>query len=235
MKRISALLVALVMVLGASMHAHAALILRGTDTQGNRLIYDDDLDITWYDYTNGSAMWQTQVNWADALTVDFGGTVYDDWRLPTTVDGPYVSGYDGTTTGGYNITTNEIGHLFYTELGNLGYRDTSGRILSSWGLTNTGLFQNFKVGPYWFGTEYSTNSYYAWYFLTYYGYHELYPKHYSIFALAVRDGDVPIGIGVTGGGGGSPAPVPEPSTIFLLGSGLAGLVLTRKRFGRRHG
>jgi len=42
---------------------------------------------------------------------------------------------------------------------------------------------------------------------------------------------------VNGGGGGgggqpAPAPVPEPGTIFLLGTGLAGLVLFRKRHHR---
>ena len=35
-----------------SVQAHAELYDRGNDTLGNRLIYDTDLDITWYDYTN---------------------------------------------------------------------------------------------------------------------------------------------------------------------------------------
>ncbi len=32
--------------------AEAFLINRGTDILGNRVIYDDDRDITWYDFSN---------------------------------------------------------------------------------------------------------------------------------------------------------------------------------------
>lgn len=115
MKKISGLLITVMLVLSFSVQAHATLILRGMDTSAYgtyNLIYDTDLYITWYDYTNPINIWQNQVDWADALTVDFGGTIYDDWRLPSTVDGPYVLGYDVTITGGYNITTSEMGYLF---------------------------------------------------------------------------------------------------------------------------
>ena len=81
MKRLYLLLLALAMVIGLSAQSNATLILRGTDTLGNRLIYDTDLNITWYDYTNAVDIWQNQVNWASALTVDFNGTVFNDWRL----------------------------------------------------------------------------------------------------------------------------------------------------------
>ena len=133
--------------------AHAFLINRGTDTLGNRLIYDNDRDITWYDFSNAANTWQNQVNWALGLSVTFDSTTYDDWRLPTTVDGPYVFGFDGTTTGGYNITTSEMGHLYYTELGNLGYYATDGtNPQPGWGLTNTGDFQHLSASAYWSGT-----------------------------------------------------------------------------------
>ncbi len=36
----------------STLSADAGLQNRGTDSQGNRLIYDSDLNITWYDYTN---------------------------------------------------------------------------------------------------------------------------------------------------------------------------------------
>ena len=64
MKRIFILTVIMAMVLVFSMQAHAALSNRGTDSLGNRLIYDSDLNITWYDYTNYYDTWQYQMNWA---------------------------------------------------------------------------------------------------------------------------------------------------------------------------
>ncbi len=47
----------------------ATLINRGTDTAGNRLIYDTELDITWYDYNTAADNWANQVAWADSLSV----------------------------------------------------------------------------------------------------------------------------------------------------------------------
>ncbi|MCP4368694.1 MAG: hypothetical protein GY797_11375, partial [Deltaproteobacteria bacterium] len=131
MKKVIVLLV--LMMMGYSIQAQAGLTTIGTAAYGGsdyNLIWDDNNNgnsVVWLDYTNDLTDWQSQKDWAlglgSAITsynIDPGYAVTwadADWRLPTTVDGPYVFGYDGTTTGGYNITNSEMGHLYYDELG----------------------------------------------------------------------------------------------------------------------
>jgi hypothetical protein len=215
--------------------AHASLTVIGTATylgETYNLIYQDDGPngpITWLDYSQSVNSWQTQVNWASlelgpnlTVTLNPGYTSTIDWttgwRLPTTVDGPNVYGWDGTTTGGFNITTSEMGYLYYTELGNLGSVDTDGNTIPSGnGLTNTGPFENLVKFTYWSGTEYDTMTNDAWAFAFQSGRQEIDLKGNRFYVMAVHDGVV--------------SAVPIPGAIWLLGPCLVGLAGLRKRFG----
>lgn len=193
---------ALALLLCGAGAAQAALIDRGADSLGNRLIYDDDLNITWYDYTNSATYWATQMNWAANLEVTLGNQTFDDWRLPSTVD-------EGWSSVGGNITNSEMGHLYYTELGNP----------YAAGLTNTGPFEHLLSAGYWSGTDSSIDgSLYAWYFAMYNGYQASGHKGgIGKPALAVRDGDVGV--------------VPAPAAVWLFSTGLLGLLSFRKKLG----
>ncbi len=228
-------IVLLAMSLGLSMQADAKLTTIGTATYNSsdyNLIYDDDLGMTWLDYSlypnpQGTARgWASNLNNAGVLTYDLNPGVTmswsGDWRLPATVDGPYVWGYDGTTTAGYNITSSEMGHLFYTALGNKGSRATDGTIQTGSGLTNTGDFQNLisASGMFWSGTRYSADPSNAWFFSFSDGSQAIFDKdwEYDLSALAVRSSNVTI--------------VPEPisSMLFVIGGAILGFRQFRKKF-----
>ncbi|MDH4233346.1 MAG: PEP-CTERM sorting domain-containing protein [Nitrospirota bacterium] len=161
------------------------------------------------------------MDWAGALDVNLGGTHFTDWRLPTTVDGEYVWGYNGTTTAGYNITSSEMGHLFYTELLNKGYYTPTGACLyddlfKNVGLKNTGDFQNLQNVAYWSSTTYlgSTNA--AWKFSNYDGGQYDNDQIEGLYAIAVRPGDVAVAV------------APEPISMVLFGTGGIFMAACRK-------
>ena len=66
MKKVTILAISIFLLMAPS--ANAELFNRGTDSLGNRLIYDDSTNITWYDYTNSRRFWEEQMAWASALT-----------------------------------------------------------------------------------------------------------------------------------------------------------------------
>ena len=75
MKQLITFLFVLVMVLSFSIQAQAELFNRGNDSLGNRLIYDSDLNITWYDYTRSEDYVAESMTWASGLTVISGGDI----------------------------------------------------------------------------------------------------------------------------------------------------------------
>ena len=107
--------------------------------------------------------------------------------------------------GAFNCTNSQMGELYYTALGN-----PAGGPLS-----NTGPFKNLQSNDYWSGTEYAPSPDLAWDFNTNNGNQNAFTKSTGLYALAVRPGDV--------------AAVPEPGMVALLLSGLAGVMVMRRR------
>lgn len=200
MKRLfSAIL--LIMVVGFSTLTYAALV-----DNGNGLIYDTDLDITWYDADPISRNWADSVAWAESLSVtDVNGNKITGWRLPKTIDGPEVFSFNGTTASGYNNTTSEMGHLYYNELGNVGIYDANGTFLAGFPNLTTGPFTKLTWHEkYWSGTEYATDINRAWDYQFGSGWQGTDNKVSNTrdFALAVHDGNV-----------GAPDITPDPFTF----------------------
>lgn len=182
--------------------ANATLIDRG-----NGFIYDDVLDVTWYDYTHRLSDWNSAITWADELTLTFPdtGVMFTGWRLPTTQDSPYGEPYIWGTSGipgdgndpegishnwGYNLINGELGYLFYEELGNYGGYNPDGSLPTDWGLMNTGPFTNLIDESYWTSTSYKNYPTDAWLFNFYNGCLKKFMKSGSIYAIALHDGDI---------------------------------------------
>ena len=114
------------------------------------------------------------------------------------------------TCRGFNCTDSEMGNLYYNELGN-----------AFGSLTNTGPFSNLQGFIYWSGTgeaERPKNYAVTFYFLI--GRQGSWLKGSRFLAWPVHDGDVPA------------SAIPEPSTMWLFGSGVAGLAALRYRKSR---
>ncbi len=230
------LLCGILILLLTSGPVNASLVTIGTATYGGsdyNLIWDDDNNgnsVIWLDYTKIDDNWSNQKNWVSGLEASLTYNIYsaysvtwDDaaWRLPNTVDGLYVQGYDGTTTGGWNITSSEIGHLFYEELRNLGSYDENGDdATTAYGLINKGDFVHLdKDGWYWYATQPQGMANNAWAF----GF-----PNGKTYTPNIGNGNQ--GMAVRSGRIVSVSTVPEPGTVLLFGIGLLSLAgVTRKK------
>ncbi len=220
--------------------ANAALV--GRDINGNAVagnaassvfLYDNVLNVTWLRNANanGAKKWGQANTWAANLVVG----AYDDWRLPTLtpVNGTafnYNFTNNGTSDYGYGATgtgwgtASEMGHLFYVTLGNKGYctpgaGGSSGCVQQpGWGLANTGDFQNLQSGEYWSGLEHAPSPKNAWTFSILGGTQYYSGKSSSLYALAVRSGDVL-----------APVAVPIPAAAWLMLSGIGALGAAARR------
>ncbi|HEY9199692.1 MAG TPA: DUF1566 domain-containing protein [Gammaproteobacteria bacterium] len=193
--------------------------------RGGGLIYDTDLNVTWladanyaetsgYD-ADGLMNWGQAAEWAANLS--YYDTVRDitwnDWRLPVTLQPDSscnVQTAGGSFGYGANCTGSELGHLFYVGLGG-----TAPDPITENHNADFALFSNVQAGGYWSGTElpyYPEDPLFeeAWRFSMGSGIqlNELKAIAYNVWA--VRDGDV--------------AAVPVPPAVWLLGSGLLGLM-----------
>ncbi len=216
MKRIIACCV-MALFFGLFGTANASLTTIGTATymgSDYNLIYEDDsIDggLVWLDYTNSPDTWQNQINWASGI----GGSLTVNLLPGYTTDIDWGTGWrlpltqDQTDqTSIYNQTGSEMGHLYYDSLGKPAHGP----------LGDTSPFNKLQSDFYWSGTEYSPDPNDAWYFYFDYGFQNFDGKDFSLSALAVRPGQV--------------SAVPIPSAIWLLGSGLVGIVGFRRKFSK---
>ena len=151
-------LIAMTFMFNIATPAKAALYDRG-----NGFIYDDDLDITWLQYSNYA---EQTMNWDEAnLWVnDLLYLDYTDWRLP----------HSDISCSGSGCIDSEMGHLFYTE-----------EITSS----TPELFIDVRPYMYWSGSEDSSDTSRAYRFNLSSGSQGTSSKNLGRYAWAVRDGD----------------------------------------------
>ncbi len=206
-------LVLLVIVLGLTVSANAALTDNGNGTvtqtrnDGSILMWLKDANYaktSGYD-SDGRMTWYQAKAWINSLnTSNYLG--YNNWRLPATlpVNGSaYNYGldltYDGSSDWGYNIsapgsvypgsTGSEMAYLYYWELGNMAWCDMYGNCpQDGWeGLLNAGPFDNLQTDIYWSGTAHTPYPNMVWGFSYFVGYQGDYNLNYfTVYAHAVR-------------------------------------------------
>lgn len=169
------------------------------DLDGNDGVYN--LTSPDFNTNNGKMTWFGAQAWVNTLV--YGG--YSDWRLPTN---PVIDLGDGYLNA--HQAGSEMPHLFYNELGGV-----EGGLLP-----NTSYFSNDQLivgqsSPYWSSQEYGLNPKIAWIFDAALGLQAYQIKSQSYLAWAVRSGDV--------------AAVPVPGAMWMMGTGLLGLLGLNRR------
>lgn len=210
--------------------------LQGRDLDGNfgngfEAYYDTSMNITWLADANyamtsgydddGRMDWATANAWAASLNPYGSGIT--GWQLPHITESGIT--YCTSDCGYYQDTTfSPMTHMFYVTLGNTAlYTRAYQGPQEGWGLSNTGPFTNIQQIGYWSATQYSNERWFyeltgAVYFDFETGEQDVasYPQHY--YSWAIHAGDV------------GAATVPLPAAMWLLGSGLLGLLgMSRKR------
>jgi hypothetical protein len=192
--------------------ANATLIDRG-----GGLIYDTALNVTWmqdaqYSITSGynafgRMNWQAANDWAAGMQYydSVRNVVWDDWRLPTTVNSASSLGYDLTGQ------TSELAFMYYA---NLGYAPNYAhdRFAPAPSSSNYNPFVNLAYRGYWSGTAADWSGS-AWMLHFHFGSQEVNGMGDEQRVWLLRDGDVT---------------VPEPETLGLLGAGLLALEISRR-------
>lgn len=228
MKKITLLTTAIALSCAVNV-AHGALYYRG-----NGMVYDSTLNVTWLQDANYAATIDLQAlypnwvapdggmnfsrarSWVGGLS--YGG--YDDWRLPKD-----LAGNDSEMLSLYrqlgNISSYDTNSTTYSSWVNTSFTDaTTGNTVSFINVPHTPSLGNeesdwvrywLQDGPveYWGNMGPATTS-----FLGLMGREWFDPTYESNLVWAVRDGDV--------------SQVPVPAAGWLLGSGLAGLIVARR-------
>ncbi|MGD9160866.1 MAG: hypothetical protein PVG39_20775 [Desulfobacteraceae bacterium] len=239
MKKTIVFLCSIIMLMIPANPAFAGLEIIGTagyDADGENgiesdeyfnLIWDADDAIVWFDYTHASIDWMNadyQMAWAADLIEDLEIQIYDGYSVTWTDDAwhlPDTEGEGWVPQGGYEQTLvrSDLSQLFYEELGNIAiiYQGTWGN--PDVGLANTGPFENLLEATYLEST-YEENppdgwSDWIWAFSMATGYEDSIGYWDGGHGIAVRDAEV--------------SAVPVPGAVWLLGSGLLGLIGIRRQ------